>query len=95
MSALTLENLSVELGGACVLDGVSAAVEAGEWVTLIGPNGAGKTTLLRAVAGLVRAQGSIELDGVPLRGLARRQLAKRVALVPQIPVAPPEMTAEG
>ena len=92
MSALTLENLSVELGGACVLDDVSAAVEAGEWVTLIGPNGAGKTTLLRAVAGLVRAQGSIELDGVPLRGLARRQLAKRVALVPQIPVAPPEMT---
>ena len=92
MSAVAVADLTVELGGARVLDGVSASAEAGEWVALIGPNGAGKTTLLRAVAGLVRCQGSVELEGEPAAALGRRELAKRVALVPQLPLAPPEMS---
>jgi iron complex transport system ATP-binding protein len=92
VSALAVNELGVDLGGARVLDGVSAAVEPGEWVTLIGPNGAGKTTFLRAVAGLVRSSGSVEVDGTPLRVLGRRQVARRIALVPQIPVVPTQMT---
>ncbi len=85
-------DVAVELDGARILDGVSASVEDGEWVTLIGPNGAGKTTLLRAVAGLVAASGSIELGGRELRDLSRRELARMVALVPQAPMTPAEMT---
>ena len=56
----------VELGGRNVVDGVSFSVEHGEWVTLIGPNGAGKTSLMRAVAGLVKHEGTIALDGRPI-----------------------------
>lgn len=89
---LALERVTVELGGRNVVDGVSFAVEAGEWVTLIGPNGAGKTTLLRSVAGLVRYGGEIRLDGEPMRSLRRRELAQRVALVPQVPLMPAAMT---
>jgi iron complex transport system ATP-binding protein len=73
-----------------VLDGVSGDVEAGEWVTVIGPNGAGKSTLLRAVAGLVPRLGAVEIDGEV--ELGRRQVARRVALVPQSPSLPPQMT---
>jgi iron complex transport system ATP-binding protein len=92
MSALALERVTVELGGRAVVDGVSLVVEPGEWVTLIGPNGAGKTTLLRAVAGLVGHRGRITLDGQELSQLGRREVARRVAVVPQVPLMPAGMT---
>ena len=92
MSALTLESVDVTLGNARIVDGVSARVAEGEWVAVIGPNGAGKTTLLRAIAGLVTYEGRIEVLGRDVRELARRQLAQRVALVPQAPVLPADAT---
>ena len=92
MTALALEQVTVELGGHAVVDGVSFAVGHGEWVALIGPNGAGKTTLLRAVAGLVGHRGGIAIDGEPVRRLGRRELARRVAVVPQVPLMPAGMS---
>jgi cobalamin transport system ATP-binding protein len=90
VTALALSGLSVELGGSRILDGVSGSVESGEWVTVIGPNGAGKSTLLRAVAGLVPRLGAVEIGGDT--ELGRRDLARRVALVPQSPSLPSQMT---
>ena len=92
MTALSVERLTVELGHRNVVDGVSFSVEHGEWVTLIGPNGAGKSTLLRALAGLVDHRGTVELDGDPIRRLGRREIARRVAVVPQTPLLPVGMT---
>ena len=89
MSAVELVGVSVALGGAPVLRGVSLQVPAGAWVCLIGPNGSGKSTLLRAVAGLVAHGGTIRVGGSPPAALRRRELARRVALVPQQPVVPP------
>ncbi|HSS74138.1 MAG TPA: ABC transporter ATP-binding protein [Gaiellaceae bacterium] len=92
MTALSVARLTVELGRRNVVDGVSFSVEHGEWVTLIGPNGAGKSTLLRALAGLVDHSGTVELDGDPIRRLGRREIARRVAVVPQAPLLPVGMT---
>jgi iron complex transport system ATP-binding protein len=92
VSAIALSRVSVAYGGAEILHDVSLEVAQGEWGALIGPNGAGKTTLLCAVAGLVQAAGAIRLDGVNARALGRRERARRLALVPQSPVLPPEMT---
>jgi cobalamin transport system ATP-binding protein len=92
VSALALDGLSVTLGGARVVDRLSAAVEDGEWVALIGPNGAGKTTALRAVAGLVGHEGCVRVFEEDTRRLARKHLARSVALVPQVPVIPGGMT---
>ena len=93
-AALELGHVTVRLGGRNVVDGVSFSVEHGDWVTLIGPNGAGKTSLMRAIAGLVGHRGEIRLDGDPLRMLRRKDVAQRVALVPQTPLMPAGMSVE-
>ncbi len=94
MTAVVLDALSVELGSARVLDGVSAQISPGEWVALIGPNGAGKSTLLRASAGLLSYGGSATLDGDEVSSLPRREVARRLAFVPQAPLLPPGMRVD-
>jgi ABC-type nitrate/sulfonate/bicarbonate transport system ATPase subunit len=55
-----------------VIDSVSFAVEAGEFVCLLGPNGCGKTTLLRIVGGLeAPTRGRVLLAGAPVLGSDR------------------------
>jgi cobalamin transport system ATP-binding protein len=71
---------------------LQAAVEQGEWVTVIGPNGAGKTTALRAIAGLVEHEGRIRIFGAEADALSRKELARRVAMVPQVPLVPAGIT---
>jgi branched-chain amino acid transport system ATP-binding protein len=71
MPLLEVKNLSVRYDKAQILNGVSLAVDSGEFVGLVGPNGAGKSTLLRAISGLVRFEerakrgttGDIVLEG--------------------------------
>ncbi len=59
-------------------------------MVVLGPNGAGKSTLVRAVTGLLApARGEVWLEGRPLSGWSRREVAQRVAVVPQH-VEPPE-----
>jgi cobalamin transport system ATP-binding protein len=90
--AIEATGVTVSFDGARALSDVTLEVERGSWVCLIGPNGAGKTTLLRALAGLVSYDGEIYLDGSSVDGLSRRELSKRVAVVPQNPVIPRGMS---
>jgi iron complex transport system ATP-binding protein len=92
VTPLAVEDVRVEFDSAVVVDGLGLEVGEGEWLGIIGPNGAGKTTFLRAVAGLVAYTGSIRLFGDEVDCLGRRDVARRVAMVPQSPVIPPEMT---
>lgn len=63
---------------------VSVDVCAGEMVGLLGPNGSGKTTLLRLLSGALQPErGKILLEGRPLHSWGRRQIAQRIAVVPQ------------
>ena len=92
MNAIELAGLTVDAGGRRIVDDVTLTVAQGEWLSLLGPNGAGKTTLLRAASGLVRASGSVRILGRDVRSIARRDVARRIALVPQVPVLPPGLT---
>ena len=86
---LEARDIHVALGGQAVLRGVDIRVAAGEIVGLVGPNGAGKSTFLRAITRIVAAErGSIRIAGEALARISRRELARRVAVVQQLPEAP-------
>jgi iron complex transport system ATP-binding protein len=89
---IELREVSVRFGDVTALCELTLLVETGSWVALIGPNGAGKTSVLRALAGLVPFAGEVVLDGQNARALGRRELARRLAFVPQKPETPPELT---
>ena len=64
MSDLQVRGVSVDFGGAPVLDSVDLTVAAGEIVALLGPSGSGKSTLLRVIAGIQPpTSGRINIEG--------------------------------
>ncbi len=75
--------------GPFVLAGVSLEVAEGDLVGILGPNGSGKTTLLKILGGTIAStSGRVALEGRPLSAWSRRELARRIALVPQDTYAP-------
>jgi len=84
--SVTLEarDITVERGGRQILRAVNLRVEPGRFTALIGPNGSGKSTLLKALAGLWPvSSGEVLFGAQPLQNLKRREIAKRIAFVPQ------------
>ncbi len=81
---LEAKEITAGYGGQDVLQAVSVAVEAGEFVGLIGPNGCGKSTLLRVVSHVLRPRrGTVTLDGKPIGQWPALEIARRMAFVPQ------------
>ena len=75
---LQLDNVHVYYGNIAAVKGLSLRVDQGEIVTLIGSNGAGKSTTLRTISGLLQPrQGSVSLDGAPLRGVTAHGIVRR------------------
>jgi iron complex transport system ATP-binding protein len=67
-----------------VVDGVTLEIRAGDLVGILGPNGSGKTSLLRLLSGTrAPTAGRVFLDGHPMDRLGRRDIARRLAVVPQ------------
>ncbi len=81
---LWAEQVSFSYHDVPVLRGISLALRPGDMVGLIGPNGSGKTTLLKVLSGLLTPQtGGGYWAGTNLQRLSRREIAQRIAVVPQ------------
>jgi iron complex transport system ATP-binding protein len=83
---IALESLVVRYPRAATpaVNGVSLTANAGRITAVVGPNGSGKSTIVRALLGRVPVEtGTIRVGGVDIRTLAPRELARRVAVVPQ------------
>ena len=86
---LSAENLTAGYGNNNILDGLSLCLPSGKITALIGPNGCGKSTLLKCFSRLLTpASGTLCLGGEDLSTLHRRQLARKLALLPQQHSAP-------
>jgi branched-chain amino acid transport system ATP-binding protein len=66
-SALSITDLSLSIGGAMILDGITLSVHENETLGIIGPNGAGKTSLFNLLSGLRKpTRGSIHLGNIDI-----------------------------
>ena len=94
MALLEIQDVTRRFGDFTAVDGVSLAIEAGEFFTLLGPSGCGKTTLLRMIAGFdVPDGGRILLNGEDLA--SRPPEARPVRTVFQNYALFPHMTVHG
>ncbi len=86
---LRAQHVTVGYGEEPVVRDLSLDVPDGRVTTIIGPNGCGKSTLLCTMARLLRPSGgAVLLDGAAVHDLPTRDVARRMALLPQNPVAP-------
>ncbi|MDE2903654.1 MAG: ABC transporter ATP-binding protein [Chloroflexota bacterium] len=84
-ASIRADELGFRVEAKALLERVRLHADQGQLVGLIGPNGAGKSTLLRAIAGVLRPQeGAVWLEGEELNSMPARDVAARMALVPQI-----------
>ncbi|MFW6271603.1 MAG: ABC transporter ATP-binding protein [Desulfosalsimonas sp.] len=83
-AAVYAQDISAGYGREPVLRKLSFSVKTGQCFIVIGPNGSGKTTLMKILAGLHRAdKGGIFIHGRSLGSYGRKELARRMAFVPQ------------
>lgn len=93
LHVIETQQLALSYDGAPVIDALNVHVPAGKITALVGPNGCGKSTLLRGLARLLKPKrGSVLLNGKDIHIIPTRELAKRLGILPQGPVAPEGLT---
>lgn len=93
--AIEIRDVRCSYGMVDALRGVSFEVERGDFVGIIGPNGSGKSTLLRAMSRVLKPEGGVVLlDGRDIWSFRSREMARRVAVVPQETMISFSFTAE-
>ena len=93
MTAFTVEQVAVGYSNMLIIDELSVSIPKGEITTIIGPNGCGKSTLLKAISRILKAKnGAVLLDGHDIHRLGTKEVAKRMAILPQTAEAPGGLT---
>lgn len=76
-----------------IIEELSLGIEPGRITALVGPNACGKSTLLKSIARLLPvAAGSVLLEGQDIHALSTREVARRLGILPQSPIAPESIT---
>jgi iron complex transport system ATP-binding protein len=82
--SIVIHDVRWSAGGLMIVDGISIDVPAGKTLGLLGPNGSGKSSLLKLICRLRNVKsGVISLGSTDIAGMARLDIARRVALVEQ------------
>lgn len=85
MSEIRAENISISYDDKAVIQDLSTRIVNGKITTIIGANGCGKSTLLKALTRIQAVKsGQILIDGKAIADLPTKEIAKKIALLPQI-----------
>lgn len=88
-SRLSARGVQLGYDGRVIIEDLTLNIPNGEITVIIGPNACGKSTLLRSLARLLRPEsGSVILDGEEIHKLPTKEVARRLGLLPQSPIAP-------
>ncbi|WP_449537476.1 ABC transporter ATP-binding protein [Ferdinandcohnia sp. Marseille-Q9671] len=93
MNAIETDTLTLSYGESIIIEDLHLEIPKGEITVFIGGNGCGKSTLLRSLARLLKPkQGAVLLEGEQIAKLPTKEVARRLAILPQGPTAPEGLT---
>jgi iron complex transport system ATP-binding protein len=93
MAQIRFADVTIAYGSAAVVGGLHLELPDGKITAFVGANGSGKSTILKAASRILRAtRGAVYLDGGDIHRLPTREVAKRLAVLPQSPLAPEGIT---
>ena len=91
--AIAADKLTLSYGDSIIINELDIEIPKGEITVFIGGNGCGKSTLLRSIARLLKPQtGSILLEGEAISKMSTKEVARKMAILPQSPTAPEGLT---
>lgn len=93
VSRLHAEKIELRYADRTIVDELSLEIPDGGFTVVVGPNGCGKSTLLRALGRMLAPRsGRVLLDGNDIRSYRTKEVARRIALLPQSPLSPGAIT---
>lgn len=93
MSILSTEHLKIGYDEKIIVEDLSFTIQSGKITTIIGPNGCGKSTILKTLARIHKAKsGFVYLDGKAIHTIPTKQIAQKMAVLPQSSEAPSGLT---
>lgn len=83
MTGIEMKNCTFSRKERFIFRNLTTTIPAGQFIGLLGPNGTGKSTLLKMLAGLLKTEGDVLIDGVSIKAMTSKVLAQKISYMPQ------------
>lgn len=93
MNRIETNSLDISYDDCLIVEDLNLTIPAGKITSIVGPNGCGKSTVLKAIGRIIKNKaGMVYLDGSDISRLSTKEIARKMAILPQTPTAPSGLT---